>query len=156
MSRIGMALCMMVGLLLTGCGESGTDRATEDQSISIYWVDWPPAYALVETIRTLIRLLLPFLIIIAVSLMTRPDHSDRLKSFYVKMRTPVLVDRKQDQAELARSLQNPDRFRDRLLMPGSQFEFFKWNRIDTIGFGLSVLMVFCIIGFLHLLLNLGA
>jgi len=112
-------------------------------------------YALVETIRTLIRLLLPFTVIIGVSLMTRPDDRERLDRFYVKMRTPVQVDRALDKTELANSLANPKRFEERLLLPGSQFEFFKWNKVDAIGFVLSVFVVFCIVGFLHVLLHLG-
>lgn len=112
-------------------------------------------YALVETIRTLIKIILPFSVIIIVSLLTRPDSTQRLNRFYVKMRTPVLVDRQQDEAALALSYADPQRYQERLLFPRSSFEFFKWNKIDTIGFVLSSAMVLAIVGFLYLLLNLG-
>jgi SSS family solute:Na+ symporter len=72
------------------------------------------------------------------------------------MRTPVLVDRKKDRDELATSLADPGRYRDKLLFPNSQFEFFKWNRVDTIGFVLSVFAVFGIIGMLQFLLHVGS
>jgi len=113
-------------------------------------------YAMVETIRTLMRLILPFSVIIIVSLLTRPDDTQRLALFYAKMRTPVLVDRKKDEDELAKSLADPSRYRDKLLFPNSQFEFFKWNRVDTIGFVLSVFVVFGIIGMLQFLLHVGS
>ena len=113
-------------------------------------------YALVETIRTLIRLILPFSAIIIVSLLTRPDDAQRIARFYAKMRTPVLVDRLKDQQELEQSLANPERYRERLLFPNSQFELFKWNRVDTIGFVVSVAVVFGIIGMLHFLLHVGS
>ncbi len=113
-------------------------------------------YAMVETIRTLIRLILPFSVIIIVSLLTRPDDKQRLARFYVKMRTPVLVDRQKDQEELDKSLANPDRYQDKLLFPKSQFELFRWDRIDTIGFVLSVCVVFGIIGMLQFLLHVGS
>ena len=113
-------------------------------------------YAMVETIRTLMRLILPFSVIIAVSLLTRPDDAQRLARFYAKMRTPVLVDRKQDQKQLAESLADTTRYSDKLLFPNSQFELFKWNRVDTIGFVLSVCVVFAIIGMLQFLLKVGA
>lgn len=71
------------------------------------------------------------------------------------MRTPVKVDRDADSKEMEASLANPDRFADRLLLGNSQFEFFKWNRTDTIGFFVSVLTVFAIIGMLYVLLNIG-
>ena len=57
---------------------------------------------------------------------------------------------------MEKSLAHPDRFRERLLLPNSQFELFKWNRIDTVGFVLSVLTVFGIIGMLYVLLNIGS
>ena len=112
-------------------------------------------YAMVETIRTLLKIILPFSVIIIVSLLTAPDDKERLGRFYVKMRTPVNVDREIDRMEMEKSLANPDRFRERLLSDRGQFEFFKWNRTDTIGFALSVLTVLGIIGMLYILLNLG-
>jgi solute:Na+ symporter, SSS family len=113
-------------------------------------------YAKVETIRTLLKIFLPFSVIIIVSLLTRPDDKQQLERFYVKMRTPVHVDKKVDQMEMEISLANPNRFHERLLLPNSQFEIFKWNRVDTIGFVLSVLTVFGIIGMLYVLLNIGS
>jgi SSS family solute:Na+ symporter len=113
-------------------------------------------YAMVETIRTLIRLILPFSVIVIVSLLTRPDDAQRLARFYAKMRTPVLVDRQKDRQELEISLANPDRYREKLLFPHSQFEFFRWNRVDTLGFILSVAVVFGIIGLLQFLLHVGS
>lgn len=113
-------------------------------------------YALVETIRTLIRIILPFSVIIIVSLLTRPDEAERLSRFYVKMRTPVLTDREQDRRELEMSLANPDRYHEKLLFPNSQFEFFKWTRVDALGFFASIGAVFGIIGLLHFLLHIGS
>jgi len=112
-------------------------------------------YAMVETIRTLSRIIIPFSIIIVVSLLTRPDDRERLNRFFVKMRTPVKVDREQDRRELATSLADPTRFGERLLLPNSSFELFKWNKVDTIGFTLSVLTVLAIIAMLYALLNIG-
>jgi solute:Na+ symporter, SSS family len=112
-------------------------------------------YAMVETIRTLIKIILPFSVIIFVSLLTRPDNAQGLDRFYVKMRTPVSADRQEDDAQMALSYANPQRYQDRLLFPNSSFEFFKWNRVDVIGFVVSAVTVLAIIGFLYLLLNLG-
>ncbi len=113
-------------------------------------------YAMVETIRTLIRLVLPFSIIIIVSLLTKADDKERLDRFYVKMRTPVIADRGQDRAEMDRSMANYGRYSERLLFGGSQFEFFKWNRVDWVGFLISVLAVAGIIVMLYTLLNVGS
>jgi SSS family solute:Na+ symporter len=112
-------------------------------------------YALVETIRTLIKIILPFSVIIMVSLLTRPGDQTRLDRFYLKMRTPVAVDRHEDEQLLAQSYADPARFQERLLLPHSNLEFFKWNRIDIIGFGLCIAAVLAIIGFLYVLIHIG-
>jgi SSS family solute:Na+ symporter len=112
-------------------------------------------YALVETIRTLIKIIMPFSVIIVVSLLTRPDDKARLDRFYSKMRTPVVTNRHEDEQSLAQSYADPTRFQERLLLPNSNFEFFRWNRIDVIGFGLCMAAVLAIVGFLYVLIHLG-
>ena len=42
-------------------------------------------YALVETLRTLIKIILPFSVIIVVSLLTRPDNPAHVDRFYLKI-----------------------------------------------------------------------
>ena len=76
---------------------------------------------------------------IVVSLVTRPDPDSVLNSFYAKMRTEVVPgDPAADAEEVQRSLDDPHRYDHKLLLPGSSFELYKWNRIDWIGFILSV------------------
>ena len=113
-------------------------------------------HALNETIRTLIKVFLPLSILIIVSLLTKTDDPKRLDRFFVKMRTPVNVDRKIDRQELENSYANPQRFEENLLFPDSGLEFMKWKKIDTVGFLLAVLAVFGIIAVLQILLHIGA
>jgi len=114
------------------------------------------SYALNETIRTLLKIILPFFVMIVVSVLTIPDDKERLARFYVKMRTPANADKIKDRIEVENSYKNPNRFRERLLLPRSNFEFFKWDKIDTIGFSLAVLIVLGILGTLYLMLHIGA
>jgi solute:Na+ symporter, SSS family len=114
------------------------------------------SYAVNETIRVLIRTIAPFLVLIVVSLITRPEDSKRLDRFFARMRTVVSEDREADAREVALSYAQPDRFKDRKMFPGSQWEFFKWNRVDTVGFLAAVACVFLVVGFLKLLLMIGA
>lgn len=102
-------------------------------------------YALNETIRLSIRLLFPFLVLILVALFTKPDSPEVLNRFYSKMRT-----RANDNESL---LNKPTT--ETLLFPGSAWEFYKWNKKDSIGFLLSCLMVLLIIGLLYLMVVLG-
>jgi len=108
-----------------------------------------------ETIRTVIRICLPFLVLILVSLLTRRETGDHLDRFFVKMRTPVIPDPEADRAEVAKSLADPERFRENLLFPKSDLELFKWRRVDAVGFLLSVAGIFGVIGVLYLLQSLG-
>ena len=109
-----------------------------------------------ETIRISIRIVLPFIVMVLVSMLTRKQTDEQLNKFFMKMRTPVLIDREKDSSEVALSLSDPERYRESLLFPNSGFEFFKWTKQDAIGFGLSVATVFAIVGGLYLILNLGA
>ncbi|MBN2577810.1 MAG: sodium:solute symporter family protein [Pirellulales bacterium] len=112
-------------------------------------------YAMNETVRILIRTVLPFLVLIVVSLLTRPEKKTRLNRFFAKMGTIVLDDREADARELELAYADPSRVDRRKLFPKTQWEFFKWNRVDTIGFLLAVLCAFAVLGFLKLLLMIG-
>jgi SSS family solute:Na+ symporter len=113
-------------------------------------------YALNETIRILIRTILPFLILMIVARVTRPVEKERLDRFFVRMRTTVLEDREADAREVELSYADPDRFSDKKLFPRSQWEFERWDRVDTIGFMLALLCAFAVLGFFKLLLTIGS
>ncbi len=113
-------------------------------------------HALNETIRTLFRIVVPFLILILVSLFTKADTQERLKRFYAKMRTPVHTDRQTDQQELKKSILNPDRFKNRLLFPASNLELFKWNRQDSAGFLASTVAILAILALFRFILSIGS
>ncbi len=72
-------------------------------------------YALNETIRILIRTIVPFLILVGVSPLTRRDDKAVLDRFFVKMKTPVESDPKEDARQLKLSYADPHRFDDRNL-----------------------------------------
>jgi len=111
-------------------------------------------YALNETIRILIRTAFPFVLLVAVALLTASDDKAGLDRFYVKMKTPVLLDRHADAAELQRSYNQVHRFDHRKILPGSNWEFDRPNRTDTIGFLIAVAGVFAVIGLFMLLLSI--
>jgi len=112
-----------------------------------------------STLRTLdypLKVIVPFLVMILVSWVTRPNSKAALDRYYVKMKTPVLPDRQADAANLEQSYQQPDRFDDNKLWPNSQLEFQKPSRMDVIGFVLCVLACFGVIGLAMLLIGIGA
>ena len=113
-------------------------------------------YALNETQRILFRTLLPFAIFIAVALLTRPDPKDVLDRFYAKMRTRVIPDPEKDARELQLSLANPHRYDHLLVFPGTQWEIYRWNREDTVGFIWSVAGVGVVLLFIYGFVSIGA
>lgn len=113
-------------------------------------------YALNETLRILFRTLVPFGIMIAVSLATRPDPKEVLDKFYAKMRTTVIPDPQTDAKEVQLSLQDPHRFDHILVFPKTQFEIYRWQRVDWIGFILSVLGVGAVLLFIWVVVSIGA
>ncbi|MGB8226280.1 MAG: sodium:solute symporter family protein, partial [Sedimentisphaerales bacterium] len=113
-------------------------------------------YALNETLRILFRTLLPFVIMIVVSLTTKSDPEDVLNRFYAKMRTKVIIDHEIDAREVAISLQNPHRYDHLLVFPNSRFEIYKWTRQDFVGFVLSVSGVGLVLLFIWAMVSLGA
>ncbi len=76
----------------------------------------------------------PFAVLIIVSLLTRPTDPSRVAQFYGKMKTPVGDTPELEAAGMAETRRNPTRFDHTKLLPRSNWEFCKWDRVDTIGF----------------------
>jgi Na+/proline symporter len=111
--------------------------------------------AINETMRYSYKIVLPFLILIVVSLFTRPDPSTETQNFFTRMRVKVLPDKAEDARAVQAAYANPGRTRAVLLFPQSQWEFFKWDREDAMGFFAGCLFVLSIFGFLYFVINLG-
>ena len=60
-----------------------------------------------------------------------------------------------DEKELKLSFKNPQRFDHRKLFPNSNWEFYKWNKVDAIGFLVAVMVLLAIIAMLKILLSIG-
>ena len=112
-------------------------------------------YAVNETIRILLRTGIPFLILLIIALLTKPDDKKMLDRFFVKMKTEVLADHAADARELEESYANPARFNHKKLFPNSNWEFDKWDKVDYVGLSISVLGVFAVLGLLMFLVTIG-
>lgn len=113
-------------------------------------------YALNESIRLSIRLAFPFVVLVIIALLTTPGSEERLEIFYNKMRTKVNpLGRKADQDDLERRLRNPSTTQSVLVFPNSQWEFYRWEKKDWLGFGISWGIVLVILGILYVVVNLG-
>ncbi|MAS96636.1 MAG: hypothetical protein CMO55_25890 [Verrucomicrobiales bacterium] len=112
--------------------------------------------ATLETLRLPTRVLLPFLVLILVSLFTKPNSKEALDRYYAKMKTVVKADHLEDVAELERSYADPSQFESRKLFPGSSLEFTRPRPKDILGFLAAVAVCFVVVGFLVWLAGIGA
>lgn len=86
------------------------------------------------TLQFLFDAAFPFLVLLGVSLVTRPTDPERVARFYGRMKTPVGATPELEQAALAETERRPDRFDHTKLWPRSNWEFCRWDRVDTVGF----------------------
>lgn len=86
------------------------------------------------TTRYAVDALLPILLLIGVSLLTRPTDPARVKRFYARMKTPVAPTPEEDIRTVEASYTQPTRFDHLKLFPRSNWEFTKWDRQDGFGF----------------------
>jgi solute:Na+ symporter, SSS family len=113
-------------------------------------------YALNETIRMLNRLIFPFLILILISLTTKPDEIKSAERFFLKMRTRVRgLGPEEDKKDLEKAYNNPEETRKVLLFPNTSLEMYKWNKQDTVGFFVAIGVVIIVLGTLFFVVNLG-
>jgi len=112
-------------------------------------------HALNQTVRIVIRVLVPFGLMYFVSLFFPHRDPKVVDPFFAKMRTRVRTDREEDAREVALSLANTDRYRERLLFPNSQWELFKWDREDVAGFLLTALAIAIILLLTQVFVSLG-
>jgi len=94
--------------------------------------------AMLQTLRLPPRIVSPFLVMVLLSLVTRPGSKEALDRYYVKMKTPVKPDPAEDLRELELSYASPDRFDYRKMFPGTNLEIQKPTATDSIGFLVSV------------------
>lgn len=124
-----------------------------------YWMGFDLSSAsksTIETLRLPPRLLMPFLVLMLVSCFTRREKDEVLDRYYAKMRTPVHPDPETDRRILAEACADPGRYDSRRLFPKSDWQFVRPTRTDVVGFLVSVVICFAIVGLLAWLAGIGA
>jgi SSS family solute:Na+ symporter len=72
-------------------------------------------------VRFFFDALFPFVLLFLVSFVTKPVRKDYLDRFYAKLHTPVQKTPEEEEKELEKSLQYPDRFKKDKLLPNSNW-----------------------------------
>jgi hypothetical protein len=86
------------------------------------------------TTRYLVDFLLPVIVLVVMSLLTRRTDPVRLARFYARMKTPVAGTLEEDTQAVEASYAQPTRYDHLKLFQNSDWEFTKWDRVDTVGF----------------------
>lgn len=86
------------------------------------------------TTRYMVDFLLPVVVLIVMSLLTQPTEPARVARFYARMKTPVAETLEADARAVEESYANPTRYDHLKLFPHSNWEFTKWDKVDTVGF----------------------
>jgi SSS family solute:Na+ symporter len=76
----------------------------------------------------------PFIMLIVLSWLTPRSEPQRADFFYAKLKTPVGKTPEADEREVRLSFDEPHRFDDQKLLPGTNWEFTRWTRKDVVGF----------------------
>lgn len=105
-----------------------------------------PNNASLASMELVPKILIPFLVMILVSLVTRKNSDESLDRLYIKMRTPVSPTPESDRDNLNKSFSDPEALNRNKLLPGSSWEFAKPNAIDFIGFAISLALCFAVVG----------
>jgi len=109
-----------------------------------------------ETAKFFVDGLLPFALLIVFSFATPQAEKSRVDQFYGKMKTPVQPTPELDAAAVEETRRNPGRFDHQKLLPGTAWEFVKWDRTDAIGLLSCLAISGGIIGLFLLLLKLAS
>ena len=106
--------------------------------------DWSPAER--GTAAFLFDAIFPFIMLILVSLVTRPNSEEVLRDFYARVNTPAHADPETDAQLVREKIDNPALVEQNKLWPGSSLEFWRPTRFDIVGFFVCIAFVLGIIG----------
>ncbi len=98
--------------------------------------------------------LFPIVLLVILSVVTKPVDDNSMNRFFAKMHTPVQPTAEEEEKAIEASFNNPEEAEKRKLFPGSQWELMKPSRLDYIGFGGSWLLVGIVIFLLWLMVTI--
>ncbi len=112
--------------------------------------------AAIKTLDLPFATVVPFVVMILTSLVTKPNNKEALDRLYVRLKTPVTTDAEHDRAEVEKSYADPARFDHKKLFPGTSLEFQRPGMVDVVGLIVCFAMCFAIIGVVLLVAQIGA
>lgn len=87
-----------------------------------------------STASFIFDIIFPFLVLFAVSLVTRRNSEHILRDFYARVHTPALADQEADRRAVQAKIDRPELVEQDKLFPHTNWEFWKPTRRDILGF----------------------
>jgi SSS family solute:Na+ symporter len=112
--------------------------------------------AQLSTISLLFDIIFPFIVLFAVSLVTKRNSEKTLREFYGAMHTPTIADPVEDARLVREAIDHPEIVEAKKIFPGTDWEFWKPTKADIWGFVGSWIMVGVIIGLYLWLMTIGS
>jgi SSS family solute:Na+ symporter len=109
-----------------------------------------------STISLLFDITFPFIVLFAVSLVTKRNSEKTLREFYGAMHTPTIADPEEDARRVREAIDHPEIVERNKIFPGTDWEFWKPTKADIWGFVGSWVMVAIIIGLYLWLMTIGS
>lgn len=95
----------------------------------------------------------PFIVLLLVSCVTKTPDKDTVDQFFGKMKTPVGATPELEVEAIEETRRNPNRFNHKKLFPSSNWEWTKWNKVDSVGFAICLVITWSIVGLFWFLLK---
>ncbi len=112
--------------------------------------------ATLATLDLPVKIVAPFLVMILISLITPRNKREGLDRYFIKMKTEVKPDPKEDEAALAHAYSHPEEAEAKKLFPGSSLEIRSPTKGDIIGFLICFALCFGVIGLAAWVVNIGS
>ncbi len=108
-----------------------------------------------STVSLIFDIVFPFILIFAISLVTRRNSEKVLREFYGSVHTPTVADPVEDARLVREAIDHPEIVEQRKLFPNTDWEFWKPTKADIWGFIGCWVMVVVVILLYIFLMNLG-
>jgi SSS family solute:Na+ symporter len=109
----------------------------------------------IMTAAALFDAILPFIVLICLSLVTKRNSEGILRDFYARIHTPAVSDPDLDAKLVQEKIDNPELVEKNKIFPGTDWEFWRPTRFDTLGCLVCLGFVGVVIGLYMMLASLG-
>ncbi|MCK5739073.1 sodium:solute symporter family protein [bacterium] len=110
---------------------------------------------MIQTLVFWVQILLPFILMLIIGSLTKPNSKKTLQEFYTNFLTPTIADQEKDQEIIAHNMAHPEIIDARQYFPQSNWVIPRVSKRSWIGFTLCWVLVFAIVGLFVFIFSIG-